>query len=547
LGRPPEKRNRFLKKRYSYRYDPLNRIIAATDNTNNYNVSNIGYDKNGNIESLTRNGYQNSSTFTNMDVLDYDYDNGNKLLKVSDTGNKAHGFKDGTNTNDDFEYDDNGNLKVDRNKGITSVTYNHLDLPEQVNFGSQNIKYVYDATGSKLKRTSSTGTETLYAGNFIYEGGVGISELQFFSHPEGYVTPDGQGGYDYIYNYVDHLGSVRLSYTDADNDGNIDPSNEIIEDNAYYPFGLLIRSATSSVSPYGNSAAKRWKYNGKELDNTFNIDTYDYGARNYDPTIGRWMNIDPLAEQMRRHSPYNYAFDNPIRFIDPDGMFPNDVVITGGESQAAFDDLQASVQSELKLTNTNGNVTYEQIGSGALTSDSQKLVDAIDDHSITVNLVAEDTEVTSSKKLFVGGAFMGNTVTTSSSGNTVVAKQEVNPKVLKKFGDANGKPGKGTLHEVSEGYQGALISQASGVSSPAEGLPGSVYDAAHFGVNTVVQPGDVSERFLTSDTNKNRAFQNFQTRGRVLGSGLSKNLFPVGTGRVEYHTNGVLLQSTVIK
>jgi RHS repeat-associated protein len=125
-----------------------------------------------------------------------------------------------------------------------------------------------------------------------------------------------QPGYMYIYLSNEEATPVEVYFDDFKVTQTKSP---VIQTQDYYPFGLTFNSCTRE-----NSMFDRFLYNKKEIQNELNLGWYNYGARMYMADIGRWGVIDPLAEKMTRHSPYNYAFDNPIRYIDPDGRGPGD-------------------------------------------------------------------------------------------------------------------------------------------------------------------------------------------------------------------------------
>jgi RHS repeat-associated protein len=184
---------------YHFEYDPLNRLKNATHrqyvsnwDAGQYDENNLTYDLNGNIKTLQRKG----DAGVRIDNLTYNYGSGttlsNKLLFVTDSEanatNKTKGFYDGNTSGNDYDYDLNGNMKFDKNKGITAnITYNYMNLPELVTKGGNTIRYIYDATGSKLAQVVTMGTQpkrTDYIGEFVYED----NQLQFINTEEGRIV-----------------------------------------------------------------------------------------------------------------------------------------------------------------------------------------------------------------------------------------------------------------------------------------------------------------------------------------------------------------------
>ncbi len=287
---------------FKYGYDQLNRLLSGASTGGSTMGEQLSYDQMGNILTLARTGLSPAT-------LTYSYYNSNASNQLQTVTNGGAAFRS-------YTYDPNGNATSDG--GSKTIAYNLLNLPQTVMQGGTTLaSYVYDYTGQKLSNAGSNDRWD-YINGIIYNGTSTATEtIAFIQTEEGRAVPNGSS-WNYNYNLTDHLGDVRLSF---DKDPSSSTARRIQEDE-YYCFGLR------TPGGYNYSNGNRYLYNGKEIQTDL-TDQYDYGARFYDPVIGRFTSNDPLAEKMTRHSPYNYAFDAPVRFTDPDGMGPLDIIFRG--------------------------------------------------------------------------------------------------------------------------------------------------------------------------------------------------------------------------
>ena len=226
----------------------------------------------------------------------------------------------------------------------TKVYYfllNHLEKCQiDYNFAADNItvfifnKLYMTYEGNMLVSVCDSASRLPYAGATDYMLGGSLvatnGTVDKILFDGGFADVSSSGSFVLFYYNKDHLGNNREALI---------RSGSVLQVTRYYPFGAQYAGSTEisgvNIQPYkynfsierekrklafsSEREKNRPKVNGKELDRMHGLNTYDYGARQYNPILGRWDRMDPLCEKYYSISPYAYCANNPIVYIDPDG------------------------------------------------------------------------------------------------------------------------------------------------------------------------------------------------------------------------------------
>ncbi|BDS09819.1 RHS repeat-associated core domain-containing protein [Aureispira anguillae] len=447
---------------YDYSYDNLDRLVNADyteflesstpmlpvyQRPNHFSVHNISYDLMGNITGLQRRGTLAvlGTSLTNglMDDLSYSYAN-NQLLAVQDAASATTGFIDGASNSQEYAYDENGNVTQDDNKQIV-IQYNHLNLPQQIQFTAANatINWIYDATGNKVQKqiTNPNGlvTNKYYIGNVQYVN----TEVEFIHHSEGRIIRNliGTGkygvpiyAYRYEYSLKDHLGNGRVFFSDMDKNGILEVAqnsntNELLQQEHYYPFGMPIRGEWKFVQPQVGGV-NLYQYNGIEMNDDFGLNWNMAFYRSYDASIGRFHQVDPAAEMYYTWGSYTMALNNPIKNSDPSGatvVIPNELQETHNglyESSATYRAVYDQLHADDRVLEVSLLSPKEKGANGQYYAGN---------HSIDIDPKLSSDALTSAYTEEVAHAYQGITYGTANLSNdrSDIRKSTNNPDEIK--------------------------------------------------------------------------------------------------------------------
>jgi RHS repeat-associated protein len=323
--------------------------LSATATYNEY-ASGYEYDENGNITALTRNNEGNN---VELDDLTYFYTGGtNKLRHIHDAISTADNTSDlETQSNDNYSYNETGELTGDDAEGINDIVWMASGKIRAATYSSGKIIFFkYDAMGNRVCKAvyesifdtspavtyyvcDAKGTVmAIYKNTETDDYDYGLSELPLYAGSRIGMFKDDNGINDEVvfdvnaytrglgnkkYEINDYLGNVRAVVTDVKeplSDGSY--AATVLSSNDYYPYGMLLPGRNANTNEY------RYGYQGKEMDNEIKDkdgSSYDFGARLLDPRVGRWLSMDPLAEEFADMSPYNAMANDPVNMVDPDG------------------------------------------------------------------------------------------------------------------------------------------------------------------------------------------------------------------------------------